>query len=340
MSTPQAPIGSGFGAATTAAEVTSGLDLTGTTAVVTGGYAGIGLETTRALRSAGAEVVVPARDRRKAAAALGGLDGVRIESMDLADPASVDRFADAFLASGRPLHLLVANAGIMATPLTRDARGYESQFATNHLGHFQLAARLWPALRRAEGARVVAVSSWGHRFSRVVFEDPNFERREYDRWSAYGQSKTANILFALAADERGAEDGIRAFSLHPGFIAGTDLTRHLSTEELRAMGAVDGNGEPILDPSRNMKTPEQGAATTVWCATSPRLDGMGGVYCENCDIAPLLTPADEADRGEAAARRAGSGSFGVMPFAVDAGAARRLWELSEQLVGPGHPAAP
>jgi NAD(P)-dependent dehydrogenase (short-subunit alcohol dehydrogenase family) len=333
MPTPQTPIGSGFGAASTAAEVIRDCDLSGKIAIVTGGYSGIGLETTRALRSAGARVVVPARDHDKAAAALAGLDGVEIEAMDLLDPATIDAFAERFLASGQSLPILVNSAGIMACPLARDGRGYESQLATNHLGHFQLVARLWPALRRASGARVVSVSSWGHRRSPVVFEDPNFERRDYDRWSAYGQSKTANILFALALDERGRAEGVRAFSLHPGSIVGTGLEKHLSGAELRAAGVVDEHGKPILDPTRNLKTVEQGAATSVWCATSPQLAGMGGVYCENCDIAPLVAEKNETNRGNDAIRRTGSFSLGVMPYAVDSEAADRLWRLSEQLLG-------
>jgi NAD(P)-dependent dehydrogenase (short-subunit alcohol dehydrogenase family) len=327
MSTPQAPIGSGFGAATTAAEILRGRDLSGKVAIVTGGYSGIGRETARELRAAGARVIVPTRDRGRAAAALSGLD-VEIEVMDLLDPPSIDTFAARFLASGSPLHILVNSAGIMACPLTRDGRGYEAQFSTNHLGHFQLAARLLPALRRANGARVVSVSSWGHRRSPVVFEDPNFERREYERWSAYGQSKTANILFALALDQRAKGDGIRAFSLLPGAIVDTGLGKHMAPEELRAMGVLDEHGRPIVDPSRNLKNVEQGAATSVWCATSPQLDGMGGVYCENCDIAP---PA----RKEVAESRpaATPGTLGVVAHAVDPVAGERLWELSERLVG-------
>ncbi|EWM10571.1 short-chain dehydrogenase/reductase [Kutzneria sp. 744] len=178
--TPQRPLGSGFGCASTADDVIKGIDLTGRTAIVTGGYSGIGTETARALRAAGAEVIVPTRNHAKAAEALAGIDGIQIATVDLLDPASVDAFAQAFLASGRPLHILVNSAGIMANPLTRDARGYESQFATNHLGHFQLATALWPALRRAGGAREVSVSSWVFFVSPTsTFDDPNFERREY-----------------------------------------------------------------------------------------------------------------------------------------------------------------
>ena len=303
--------------------------------LVTGGYAGIGLETTHALAEAGAAVIVPARTPDKARHALSGIPRVKQKTLDLLDPASIDAFATEFLATGRPLHILINNAGIMAAPLTRDGRGYESQFSANHLGHFQLTARLWPALRKARGARVISVSSWGHRRSPVVFEDPNFERRDYDRYSAFGQSKTANILFVLELDRRGKAEGVRAFSLRPGTIIGAGLGKYVSREELRAFGLVDENGKPILDPAKNTKTPEQGAATSVWCATSPQLNGMGGVYCENCDIAPV-TPKD----GEANAlsqfsrlRQPGSTSHGVMPYAIDPAGARRLWSLSERLTG-------
>jgi NAD(P)-dependent dehydrogenase (short-subunit alcohol dehydrogenase family) len=251
---------------------------------VTGGYSGIGVETSRALRSAGARVIVPTRDRDRAMRALQGLD-VEIEAMDLLDPDSIDAFAERFLASRLPLHILVNSAGIGGAPLTRDERGYELHFATNHLGHFQLATRLWPALRQASGARVVAVSAWAHSRAPMVFEDPNFERRDYVPWMAYGQLKTANILFALALDERAKADGVRAFSLHPGSIVSTGLSKYVPSELLRPAGLLDEGGNPIIDPAKNLKTVEQGAATSVWCATNPQLDGMGGVYCQNSDIA-------------------------------------------------------
>src|SRR5215467_14282080 len=238
MPTPQAPIGSGFGAATTAAEVIAGRDLTGKTAVVTGGYSGIGIETVRAFRSAGAKVVVPARDLPKAKANLADMPDVRLRIMDLLDPRSIDAFAEQFLRDKEKLHILVNNAGIMAPPLARDVRGYESQFSTNHLGHFQLTCRLWPALRRARGARVIALSSYGHRRAGMDFDDPNFERRAYERWIAYGQSKTANALFAVALDPIGEPFGIRAFSVHPGGIV-TDLMRNLSAEEIASYEVID-----------------------------------------------------------------------------------------------------
>ncbi|MFJ2829608.1 oxidoreductase [Streptomyces sp. NPDC087263] len=330
MTTVQEPLHSGFDAASTAEDVIKGIDLTGKVAVVTGGYSGIGLETARVLRSAGAEVVVPARDTDRARAALKEVDGVEVETMDLLDPASIDAFAERFLASGRPLHILVNSAGIMATPLMRDARGYEAQFATNHLGHFRLAARLRPALRRAGGARVVSVSSWGHRFSPVVFDDPHFERREYDRWAAYGQSKTANILFAVGLDARAKADGVRAFSLHPGSIVATGLKKYLAEEDLKAVGVLDDDGQPVLDPERQLKTVEQGAATSVWCATSPLLDSLGGLYCENSDVAPPMSL--EEGRDWTLMNR--SWKAGVLPYAVDPEAADRLWELSERLIDP------
>ena len=328
MRTPQQPIGSGFGAASTTDDVIRGIDLSGKTAIVTGGYSGLGRETARTLAAAGACVVVPARDLARASAALAGIEA-EIEPMDLLDPASIDAFAEKFLASGRPLHFLVNAAGIMARPLERDARGYESQFATNHLGHFQLTLRLKAALDAANGARVVSVSSWGHHYSPVIFDDPNFERREYNPWSAYGQSKTANILFAVALDERWRKDGVRAFSVHPGAIVDTGLGKHLDRSHLKSAGIIDGQGRPVIDPSRNLKNVPQGAASLVWCATSPQLDGMGGVYCENCDVAPL-----DAREGRMEWQLGDSMRVpGVMAYAVNPEMAERLWDLSERLLG-------
>ncbi|MEC0264864.1 oxidoreductase [Paenibacillus anseongense] len=321
MATKQTPISSGFGATSTAAEVIQGIDLTGKIIVVTGGYSGIGLETVRAFHSAGAKVIVPARDINKAKAALAEMPDVLIEVMDLLHPASIDAFADRFLRHFDKLHILVNNAGVMAAPLARDERGNESQFAANHLGHFQLTVRLWPALVRAEGARVVALSSYGYIRGEVDFDDPHFEHREYHPWAAYGQAKSANALFAVALDSIGQRQGVRAFSVHPGCIA-TDLQRHLSQTELDAVKLFDENGKPIIDPEgADRKTPQQGAATSVWCATSPRLEGLGGVYCVNCEIAPLLPNDESMER------------FGVRPRAIDPVAAGRLWQLSEQLTG-------
>jgi NAD(P)-dependent dehydrogenase (short-subunit alcohol dehydrogenase family) len=303
--TPQKPIPSNLGPQTTARDVIAERRLDGTTAIVTGGYAGIGLETTRVLAAAGAQVIVPARDVAKASGALSGLANVTIEELDLALPATIDAFAVRF--GERPLHLLINNAGIMAAPLTRDARGLESQLAVNHVGHFQLFTRLLGALRRANGARVVALSSRGHMRSAFDFEDPNFEDRPYDKMVAYGQSKTANVLFAVEADRRYQPDGIRVFALHPGAILDTDLARNYDPEELKL----------VVERARRIgsfKTVEQGAATTTWCATSAQLAGRGGVYCENCDIAPVTTEGDS----------------GVRPYAIDPAIAQRLWTWSER----------
>ncbi len=303
--TQQHPIPSGLGARTTAREALGNLRLDGKTAIVTGGYAGIGLETTRVLARAGARVIVPARDRAKAEHALAGIANVAIDDLDLAIPASIDAFAARF--GDRPLHLLVNNAGIMAAPLSRDARGLESQLAVNHVGHVQLFARLLPALRRANGARVVALSSRGHTRSAFHFDDPSFEHRPYEKLLAYGQSKTANVLFAVEVDRRYQRDGIRAFALHPGAILETDLTRHYTPEELEA----------LVERARRVgsfKTIAEGAATTIFCATSPLLDGRGGIYCENCDIAPITT----------------EGETGVRAYAIDPEIAARLWAWTER----------
>ena len=323
--TTQAPIHSGFGPTTTAREVLQGIDLTGKVAIVTGGYSGIGLETTRALAEAGATVIVPARTPDKARQALSNIPGVEQGRLDLLDPASINAFASEFLASGRPLHILINNAGIMAAPLTRDSRGYESQFSANHLGHFQLTARLWPALRKDHGARVVSLSSRGHQRAGIDFDDPQFQHRAYDRWQAYGQSKTANVLFAVELDRRGEASGIRAFAVHPGAIL-TPLSRNMTDDELRAYGLshTDRPGSIPVGKSvaegGDFKTLEQGAATSVWCATSPRLAGMGGVYCQDVDIAPILPP-DSAS------------NVGVRQYAIDPEAAEHLWTLSEELTG-------
>ncbi|MFT3836373.1 MAG: SDR family NAD(P)-dependent oxidoreductase [Myxococcaceae bacterium] len=302
MPSAQTPVASDFNETSTAAEVIRGHDLRGKTAIVTGGSAGIGLETTRALTSAGAKVIVPARDLAKAKAAVGTM--ATIEPMELTDPASIAAFAEAFLKTGAPLDLLICNAGIMAPPLSRAARNIESQFATNHIGHFELTARLWPALKKAAAPRIVALSSLGHRRAAVDFEDWNFEKKPYDRWQGYGQAKTANALFAIGADAR----GVKAFSVHPGVIL-TGLAKFMLPEEIEA----------LKQRTTAAKTPEQGAATTVWCAVSRQLDDKGGVYCADCNIAEPA-PDPKALKG-------------VFPWATDAAAAEKLWALSEKITG-------
>jgi NAD(P)-dependent dehydrogenase (short-subunit alcohol dehydrogenase family) len=318
MTTLQQPISSPFDAASTAAEVMAGVDLSGQFAVVTGGYSGLGLVTAKCLADAGAQVIVPARDIERAQAALAGVKNVMVKPMDLTRPDSIEAFCADVVGQGHPISLLINCAGVMASPLVRDAAGHESQFATNHLGHYRLTCGLWPALRASDNARVIAVSSRGHQIAGVDFDDIDFKRRTYDKWTAYGQSKTANALFAVALDRRGREQGVRAFSLHPGQIL-TDLGRHLSSAEIAAFDVFDENGQQRIAPELGLKTLDQGASTGLWCATSPALEGQGGVYCEDCNIATL--------------NRSEIGRKGVAQWAVDPEYAERLWRLSEQWTG-------
>ena len=299
-----APIGSGFGWASTADEVLAGVDLTGRLAVVTGGYSGIGAETTRALAMAGAHVVVPARRVEVARATIA--DVAEVEELDLADLASVRAFAGRFLATGRRIDIMINSAGVMACPETRVGPGWELQFAANHLGHFAFVEALRPAF--ADDVRVVAVSSAGHQHSDIRWDDLHFERG-YDRSLAYGQSKTANVLFAVQLHAQ----GVAAFAVHPGKIL-TPLQRHMERRDMVAAGWVDEEGNGI-DPT--FKTPQQGAATQVWAATSPKLAGLGGLYLEDCDVA---RPNNTAEKG-----------WGVRDYAVNLVSAERLWGLSAQL---------
>jgi len=315
MTTSQQPIGSGFGAHTTADEVLAGIDLSGTTALVTGGYSGIGIETTRALAKAGAHVVVPARRPDSAREQLAGIDGTEVDELDLGDLSSVKAFADRFLATGRTLDVVIDSAGIMATPETRVGPGWEAQFATNHLGHFALVNRLWPAIEPG-GARVVSVSSAGHLRSGIRWDDIDFANGDYDKWEAYGQAKSANSLFAVHLDALGKDSGVRAFAVHPGGII-TPLQRHLPLQEQVDMGWLNADGTP-KDPT-GFKSTEEGASTQVWAATSPQLDGMGGVYLEDCDIA--VPHVDGGPRK------------GVETHATDPEQAARLWTLSAERTG-------
>jgi NAD(P)-dependent dehydrogenase (short-subunit alcohol dehydrogenase family) len=316
----QKPVGSGFNAKSIASDIMKGNDLKGKIAIVTGGNAGIGLETTKVLAAAGATVIVPARDTEKAKKNLHGIANVELEAMDLIDPNSIDAFAEKFLVSGRPLHLLINNAGIMWVPLRRDVRGIESQLATNYLGQFQLVARLWPAIKKAKGARVINVSSQGHQFAPFNFDDPNFLHRDYETLQAYGQSKTASNLFSLELDERSKAFNVRAYSVHPGSIHGTELGREASLELFQQMGFCDAQGNIVPEVLASLKTIPQGAATSVWCATSPLLNNIGGVYCEDADIAALATGSP----GE---------SGGVQLYSLDETNAKRLWKLSEEMTG-------
>ncbi|GAA1600829.1 SDR family NAD(P)-dependent oxidoreductase [Catellatospora bangladeshensis] len=300
-----------FSATSTAAEVVQGVDLTGRRAVVTGAASGIGVETARALAAAGAEVTLAVRDTAagdRTAADLTESTGnkeIHVARLDLAEQDSVAAFAGAW---DGPLHILVNNAGIMASPLMRTPQGWEMQFATNHLGHFALARGLHGALAAAGDARVVSVSSAAHLRSPVVFEDIHFERREYEPWAAYGQSKTANVLFAVEAARRWAADGITVNALMPGAIS-TNLQRYISEEDLVRLRAQLDAAEVFW------KTPEQGAATSVLLAASPLVAGVTGRYFEDCNAAGPNRPGT---RG------------GVAAYALDPAAAQRLWEITEQ----------
>lgn len=319
----QHPLGSGFNASATTAAVIKGINLTGKVAIVTGGNTGIGLETTKTLAAAGATVIVPARDIEKARQNLDGIDRVEIEGMDLMSPASIDAFAAKFLASGRPLHLLINNAGIMWVPLRKNGRGIESQLATNYIAQFHLTARLWPALKQANGARVVNVSSLGHHRSPFNFDDPNFDRREYETLQAYGQSKTASNLFALELDNRAKAYNVRAYSVHPGSIGGTELAREAPVALFQQMGFLDEKGQLRAEVLAELKTIPQGAATTVWAATSSLLNNAGGVYCEDCDIAVLLSADTDAALHVS----------GVQAYSLNESNAKRLWALTEEMTG-------
>ncbi len=319
--TLQKPIGSGFNATSTASDVIKGIDLTDKIAIVTGGNTGIGLETVKTLAAAGATVITPARDIKKAKNNLQGIANVEIEPMDLMDPASIDAFAETFLASGRPLHILINNAGIMWVPLRRDNRGIESQLATNYLSQFQLTARLWTALKEASSSRVVNVTSSGHQFAPFNFDDPNFLNREYETLQSYGQSKTAVNLFSLELDNRAKSSKVRAYAVHPGSIWGTELAREASRELFQQMGYYDAEGNLLQAKAASLKTIPQGAATTVWCATTPLLNNIGGVYCEDVDIAKLAFEPSRLELG------------GVRPYSLDEDNAKRLWNLSEEITG-------
>lgn len=318
MATATSPITTPFGAESTASEVVEGIDLTGKRAVVTGAASGIGIETARALAGAGAAVTLAVRktgDAEEVISDIGsstGKDEVTVAPLELTDSASIDAFVAAW---DGPLDILVNNAGVMAIQeLTLTDRGREMQFATNHLGHFALALGLHDALAAAGNARIVSVSSSGHLRSPVVFDDLDYAFRDYDPFGAYGQSKTANVLFAVEATRRWAEDGITANALMPGGIA-TNLQRHVGGSEYMKQAV-----ERFRNSGVRLKTPEQGAATSVLLATYPALEGVGGRYFEDCNEAKVIH------------RREPDTISGVAPYALDPANAERLWEVSLELI--------
>jgi NAD(P)-dependent dehydrogenase (short-subunit alcohol dehydrogenase family) len=307
-----------YGAETTAAEVVENVDLHGRRVVVTGASSGIGVETARALASSGANVTLAVRNLEAGTKVANGIaerlppgaGELQVSRLDLADPASVTDFVGAWTG---PLHILVNNAGVMALPqLTRTSAGHEMQFATNHLGHFALATGMHRWLAAANGARVVSVASIGHLFSPVVFDDLHYRYRPYDQWTSYGQSKTANVLFAVGAAQRWADDGIAVNALMPGNVASTALARHMGADDLANFGETTALALPPV------KTTEQGAATSVLLAASPDVEGVTGRYYEDCAEA---TPV----------RERGSHTGGVAPYALDLNNADRLWQISNEL---------
>ncbi len=333
----QTPIQSPFNQTTTAERVMQGIDLTGKNVIVTGGYSGIGLKVTEMLAKAGAHVIVPARTLAKAQPVTAAIRNAELGILDLMNPESIATFTKGFLASGRQLDLLIESAGIMFPPLQRDDRGNESQFSTNFLGHFQLTADLYPALKKAKHARVIVMSSRAQSWNGVDFSDPNFKTRPYDAREAYAQSKAADSLFAIGLDQRARKDGIRAFAVHPGLVPGTSLGRftainqrlqHASAFALNRLELTHVLNVGHVLTAKFHKQPEydyfktvsQGAASTLWAATSTLLANAGGVFIEDCNVSRLVSATSKS-------------KFGVRPWSVDHEMADKLWRLGEKLSG-------
>jgi NAD(P)-dependent dehydrogenase (short-subunit alcohol dehydrogenase family) len=313
-----------FGATTTTDEALEGVSLSGKRALVTGVSAGLGVETARALAAHGAEVIDAARDLAKATAATAGVraaaangGGLKLVELDLASLASARVCANALVDEGKPFDLIIANAGVMAAPFGKTADGFETQFGTNHLGHFVLINRIASLMQ--PGSRLVNLSSAGHRYSDVDLDDPNFERTPYDPWAAYGRSKTANVLFAVEFDRRHKGNGIRATAVHPGGIQ-TELSRHIGEEGIKQLvERINAATRAAGEPDFKYKTIPQGAATTVWAAAVASADEVGGRYCEDCHAAEIEpNPVKRA---------------GVKPYALNPETAKALWAKSEELVG-------
>ena len=316
ISEQQKPVDSGFGSKSEPTEVLKDIDLGGKVAMVTGGYSGIGLETTRALKEAGARVLVPARRKDVATSVLSGIvDSEDILDLDLADPSSAQIFVDGFIDSGMSLDILINNAAVMACPQMPTKEGWDLQFAVNHIGHFIITKGLLPALTKSSEARIVTLSSTGHKLSGIQWDDVHFEN-SYDKWKAYGQSKTAASLLAVEISERMKDENIKTYSVHPGGIF-TPLQRHLEKEEMIALGWLGEDGQLSEMAAANFKSPTQGASTSLWCATSPMLDEVSGVYCENCDVSVRQEDGPMARY------------VGVADWAVDTDEAAKLWDLTE-----------
>ena len=318
----QKPINSDFNSKSEVFDVLKDIDLQGKLVIITGGYSGIGLETTKGLVSAGATVIIPAK---RPEIALKNLNGIvsedNIIKMDLSDLNSVKEFTDSFKENFSKLDLLINNAGIMACPETRIGNNWENQFAVNHIGHFLLTNELMDMMADVEGARFVSLSSSAHSLTGILWDDIHFQKTPYDKWMAYGQSKTACSLMAIEFNTRMKDKGVEGFAVHPGGII-TPLQRHLEHEEMVALGWKKEDGS-LSDLAENFfKSPSQGASTTIWCAVSSMLNDIGGVFCENCDIAERKEYIDESMRRY----------FGVADHAIDTEEAKRLWEETEKMI--------
>jgi NAD(P)-dependent dehydrogenase (short-subunit alcohol dehydrogenase family) len=319
ISPQQTPIDTDLGRKSEAAEVMKGTDLSGKTAVVTGGYSGIGIETVRALTNAGATVLVPSRDVDRAKKTLEGVIPVeQIGFIDLSDLSTVARYGKDLSSAYPVIDLAIFNAGVMACPLDRTQQGLEWQLGVNHVGHFALLQQIINPLRAADGARLITLSSIAHRMGAVDFSDMNYEQRPYDKWQAYGQAKSAQSLMAVELDRREKDNGIRSFAVHPGGIF-TPLQRHLGNAEMAEFGWTDADGNPSAVAAKLFKSPSQGCATSLWAATAESLNDMGGVYCEDCNISRVV-PDDSND------------FTGVRQWAVASEIAERLWGETEKML--------
>ena len=318
----QKPINSGFNAKSETKDIINNIDLNNKVAIVTGGYSGIGLETTKALVAAGADVIIPAKRPKIANQNLNGIVSEdNVIEMDLGNLNSVKNFSDSFKENFNTLDLLINNAGIMACPETRIGNNWESQFGINHIGHFLLTNELINVMSDVEGARFVSLSSSAHSITGILWDDIHFQSAKYDKWMAYGQSKTACSLMAIEFNTRMKDRGVEGFAVHPGGII-TPLQRHLEKEEMVALGWLDEDGSPSELAKNFFKSTSQGASTAVWCATNPDLNGLGGVFCEDCDIAKRKSEVDESLQRY----------FGVADWAIDKEEASKLWESTESMI--------
>ena len=322
VSNNQAPIQSGFNSKSASLDVLKGTNLEGKLAIVTGGYSGIGLETTKGLIAVGADVIIPAKRPDVASKNLKGIvPNKNIIQMDLANLNSVRKFTESINENFNKLDILINNAGIMACAETRIGNNWESQFAVNHIGHFLLTKDLMPLMKDVEGARFISLSSSAHALTGILWDDIHFHNQPYDKWMAYGQSKTASSLIAIEFNKKMKNYGVSGFAVHPGGII-TPLQRHLPKEEMVALGWMQEDGSPTELVKNFFKTPNQGSSTTLWCATNKKLNGIGGVFCEDCDIAKRKIEIEETMQRY----------FGVADWAIDHNEATRLWNITEEII--------